>query len=434
MISVRKMWTVAVTEFLHAIRSKAFIIGVLLMPALGGISAIVPKFAGDEVDKLERHVAVIDETGRLYPMLSLVADQWNAAQVARDGSIKGPRFRLHEMKIAAGRSQEDVRVELSDRVRRKEIFAFVELPAALFADVPKLRYYTDSPTFQPLPRWLEEVVGRLVIAERLRNTNVDSQTMLALVREMQLDRLGLLTRSNDGRVAPARISDPIRSFVTPMVLMMLMFVIVISTASPLLNSVMEEKMTRISEVLLGSLSPFELMAGKLLGVVGVSMVLSVIYLSGAYAFAVYHGYGDAVAPMQIVWFVVYLILAMLIYGSLFIAIGAAATDLKDAQALMTPGMMLFMSPLFIWVPILRAPGSTLAAVASLVPFATPVLMTLRLALTPAPPPWQIALGFVLTLAATAFFVWAGGRIFRVGILMQGKSATFAEMWRWVRAG
>ncbi len=433
MMSVRKTWTVAVTEFLHAIRSKAFIVGVLLMPALGGISAIVPKFAGDEVDKLERRVAVVDETGRLYPMLSLVADQWNAAQLASDGSVKGPRFKLEEAK-AAGRRPDDVRVELSDRVRRNEIFAFVELPAALFADVPKLRYYTDSPTFQPLPRWLEEVVGRLVIAERLRHTNVDPQTMLALVREMQLDRLGLLTRADDGRVAPARISDPIRSFVTPMVLMMLMFVIVISTASPLLNSVMEEKMTRISEVLLGSLSPFELMAGKLLGVVGVSMVLSAIYLSGAYAFAVFHGYGDAVAPMQIVWFVVYLILAMLIYGSLFIAIGAAATDLKDAQALMTPGMMLFMSPLFIWLPILRAPGSTLAAVASLVPVATPVLMTLRLALTPAPPPWQIALGFVLTLAATAFFVWAGGRIFRVGILMQGKSASFAEMWRWVRAG
>ena len=169
-----------------------------------------------------------------------------------------------------------------------------------------------------------------------------------------------------------------------MVLMMLMFLIVISTASPLLNSVMEEKMTRISEVLLGSLSPFELMAGKLLGVVGVSMVLSALYLSGAYGFAVYHGYGDAVTIGQIVWFVVYLVLAMLIYGSLFIAIGAAATDLKDAQALMTPCMLLFMSPMFIWMPVLRAPGSTLAIVASLVPFATPVLMTLRMALSPAP--------------------------------------------------
>jgi ABC-2 type transport system permease protein len=434
MIAWRKVWTVAVTEFLHAIRSKAFIIGVLMMPALAGISAIVPKFAGDEIDNVERHVAVVDETGRLYPMLSLVADQWNAAQVGTDGAVKGPRFRLQEVKPGPAQKPDDLRVELSDRVRDKSIFAFVELPKALFQDAPKLRYYTDSPTFQPLPRWLEEVVGRLVIAERLRNTNVDPQTMLALVREMQLDRLGLLTRAGDGRVAPAKASDPIRSFVTPLVLMMLMFLIVISTASPLLNSVMEEKMTRISEVLLGSLSPFELMAGKLLGVIGVSIALSALYLSGAYAFAVYHGYGDAVTAGQIVWFVVYLILAMMIYGSLFIAIGAAASDLKDAQALMTPGMLLFMAPIFIWMPVVRAPGSTMAVVASLVPFATPVLMTLRMALTPAPTVWQIALGLLLTTATSAFFVWAGGRIFRVGILMQGKSATFAEMWRWVRAG
>jgi ABC-2 type transport system permease protein len=159
-----------------------------------------------------------------------------------------------------------------------------------------------------------------------------------------------------------------------------------------------------------------------------------VYLSGAYGYAAWKGYGDAVTIAQIVWFVVYLVLAMLIYGSLFIAIGSAATDLKDAQALMTPCMLLFMAPMFVWMPIVRAPASTLAVTTSLVPFATPVLMTLRMALTPAPPAWQVALGFALTLATTAAFVWAGGRIFRTGILMQGKSATFAEMWRWVRAG
>jgi len=117
MIAWRKVWTVAVTEFQHAVRSKAFIIGVLLMPSLAGISAIVPKFAGDEVDKLERHVAVVDETGRLYPMLSLIADQWNAAQLAKDGSVKGPRFRLEEVRPASGRTVDDMRVDLSDRVR-----------------------------------------------------------------------------------------------------------------------------------------------------------------------------------------------------------------------------------------------------------------------------------------------------------------------------
>ena len=432
MIAWRKVWTVAVTEFQNSVRSKAFLIGVALLPTIALVSSAVPKFAGDEIDRVERKVAVVDTSGRLYPMLAAIVQGYNAAQVAPNGTVKGPRFLLESTAIA-GRQADDVRVELSDRVRREELFAFVELPAPPFTGTPRIRYYTNSPTFQPLPRLLEEIVGRLVIVERAGST-LDSKTIVEMLQPARLDRLELLTRGGDGRVAPAKVSDPIRSFVTPLVLMMLMFLIVISTASPLLNSVMEEKMTRISEVLLGSLSPFELMAGKLLGVIGVAIVLSTIYLSGAYAFASYHGYGDAVTIGQIVWFVVYLVLAMLIYGSLFIAIGAAATDLKDAQALMTPCMLIFMSPIFIWMPILRAPASPLAVVSSLVPFATPVLMTLRLALTPAPPAWQIALGFGLTLAATAFFVWAGGRVFRVGILMQGKSATFAEMWRWVRAG
>jgi ABC-type Na+ efflux pump permease subunit len=217
-----------------------------------------------------------------------------------------------------------------------------------------------------------------------------------------------------------------------MVLMMLMFMLVISTASSLLNSVMEEKMTRISEVLLGSVTPFQLMMGKLAGIVGVSLPLALVYLAGALSLAAYNGYADAVTPAQIVWFIVYLVMAMLIYGSLFVAIGAASTDLKDAQGMMTPVMMLFMLPMLVWVPVLRAPGSTMAIVASLVPLATPILMTLRLALKPGPAAWQIALSFVLTGLTTALFVWAAGRIFRVGILMQGKSATFREMARWLR--
>ena len=226
----------------------------------------------------------------------------------------------------------------------------------------------------------------------------------------------------------------VRTFVTPMVMMFLIFTIVISTSSPLLNSVMEEKMTRISEVLLGSVTPFQLMMGKLLGVVGVAVLLAAIYVSGAYGVAVYNGYGDAVTVGQLAWFAVYLVLAMLIYGSIFIAIGAASTDLKDAQGMMTPVMLLFMTPMFVWMPVMRQPESTMAVIFSLIPFATPMIMTLRLALKPGPAFWQIALSFVLTLATTAALVWAAGRIFRVGILMQGKSATFGELVRWVRAG
>jgi ABC-2 type transport system permease protein len=429
MISTRKIWTVATTEFLHAVRSKAFLIGVLLIPTIGILSAVVPKFFGDEVDKLERRVAVMAGTPEDYKQVATVFQKWNVDQVNRNGEVTGPRFLPEEATAGDGQSADELRLALSDRVRAKEIFAFVELPSK---SQPSLRYYSDSPTFQILPRMIQDKVGVVLVTQELSATRVDPGAVLDRLRRISVKSLNLQTRGSDGRIAAAKDADQIRAFVTPLVLMMLMFIIVISTASPLLNSVMEEKMTRISEVMLGSLSPFELMAGKLLGVVGVSIVLSALYLSGAYGYAVYYGYGDAVTPGQFVWFAIYVVLAMLIYGSLFIAIGAAANDLKDAQALMTPGMMVFMAPIFVWMPIVKAPGSTLAIVASLIPFATPMLMTLRMALSPAPAPWQIALGFVLTLATTALFVWAGGRIFRVGILMQGKSASFGEMIRWVR--
>lgn len=431
MISPRKVWTVANTEFQQAVRSKAFIIGVLLIPAIGLLSALLPKVAGDEVDKLERRVGVVAETPAVYQQVAEVFQDWNREQVDEHGAVTGPRFLPVEATAAAGQSADELSLALSDRVRAKEIFAFVVLPTKT---EPALRYYTDSPTFRALPNMIQQKVGVVLVTQQLSESRVDPGAVLERLRRLQVRTLNLQTRGADGQIAAAQASDQIRAFVTPMVLMMLMFIIVISTASPLLNSVMEEKMTRISEVLLGSLSPFELMAGKLLGVVGVSIVLSALYLSGAYGYAVYHGYGDAVTPAQILWFAIYLVLAMLIYGSLFIAIGAAASDLKDAQALMTPGMLVFMAPIFVWMPIIKAPGSTLAVVSSLIPFATPMLMTLRMALSPAPAPWQIALGFVLTLATTALFVWAGGRIFRTGILMQGKGASFGEMIRWVRAG
>lgn len=429
---MRKILTVAWSEFLTAVQSKAFLVGIAVLPILVFTSIAVQKLAGDRADREARKVAVIDRTDQLYPLLSQLAVTWNERQMAPDGhTVTGPRFLMEA--APAGASLDAVKLALSDRVRRKELFAFIELPPELVTGKPKIFYYTESATYEALPRWLEQVVGRLVTAQRLQSSNVDPQTIIALMQRTEVSSLGLLERDGDGRAVAGRAVDRVRSFVTPVVLMMLMFLLVISTSSPLLNGVMEEKMTRISEVLLGSLTPFQLMAGKLVGIVGVSLVLAVIYLTGAMSLAAYHGYADAVTPMQIVWFIVYLVMAMLIYGSLFIAIGAAATDLKDAQGMMTPVMMLFMLPMFVWLPVLRAPESTMAVVASLVPLATPVLMTLRLALKPGPAGWQIALSFVLTALTTAFFVWAAGRVFRVGILMQGKSATFREMMRWLRA-
>ena len=171
--------------------------------------------------------------------------------------------------------------------------------------------------------------------------------------------------------------------------MFLLFLIVVMTAPPLLNSVLEEKMSRISEVLLGSVTPFELMAGKLLSSTAVSVILSLVYLSGAAVMAQRWGYLDAIEPRMVAWFIGFLLLSVLTFGSIFIALGSACSDLRDAQSLMTPAMMLMMLPAFTWTAVLRAPQSGFAIGASLFPLATPFLMFLRLSLPERPPAWQL---------------------------------------------
>ena len=181
--------------------------------------------------------------------------------------------------------------------------------------------------------------------------------------------------------------------------MFAMFFVIMTSAPQLLNSVIEEKMSKISEVLLGSITPFELMMGKLLGNAGIAMVLAALYIGGGYAVAAYYGYADVVSPPLVAgaWRL-FLLLAIMLYGSLYMAVGAACNELKDAQSLMMPVMLLSMFPIFVWMAVLKSPSSPLAVGLSLFPPASPFLMLMRMALRPAPPSWQVGLSIVLTHA------------------------------------
>jgi ABC-2 type transport system permease protein len=314
----------------------------------------------------------------------------------------------------------------------------VEIPAgALDANLDppaQISYHSNHPSHEILPRFLDAAVGRAILAIRFQAAALDPVAVDRLVRTPGLATLGLFERDASGGMTAAPEVDQLRVVAVPAVFMGLMFVIVLSSAPQLLNSVMEEKMSRISEVLISSITPFQLMMGKLLGSTAVSLLLAIIYVGGAYRLAVYWGYADAVTLPMVTWFALFLVGAVLLFGAVFISIGAACTDLKDAQTMMTPAMLLIMLPVFTWTAVLRAPDSPLAVGLSLFPPATPFLMLLRIALKPAPPTWQIVLSLTLVTLTVIAAVWAAGKIFRTGILMHGKSASLGEMVRWVRVG
>jgi ABC-2 type transport system permease protein len=426
---MNKIFTVASSEFGTLVRSRAFLVSLVLMPVLMAGSIYLARATRNTTDDVNRRFAIVDHSGGLSTLVKGAAEARNAS-----GSVSS-RFEPVIVE-PQGRTPEDIRLELSDRIRDKELFAFVEIPPEIMNPDAgaEIRYYSNSPSHTALPQWLRSTINQGVIAQRFHSAAVDPQVVSRLTRPAAMNQLGLFERDTAGGVKAAEEIDQIRAFAVPGVLLLLMYITVMSSAPQLLNSVMEEKMSRISEVLIGSVTPFELMMGKLLGCVSVSFLLAALYAGGGLVVASYWGYGNSITIEMLLWFAAFLIMAVLIFGSIFVAIGAACNDLKDTQSMITPVMILVILPLVTWSAVIRAPDSTLSVVLSMLPTSAPFLMLLRIAIQPGPPLWQVLVSFAIVVVATVVVVWAAGRIFRTGILMQGKSASFGEMLRWVKAG
>jgi ABC-2 type transport system permease protein len=432
-MNVSKVGLVASSEFQQAVRTRAFVIGLLLMPVLMGGIMFLQRRAMAQVDTETRVFAVVDLSGKVFDALARVAAENNAAAASGKG---GPSF-VPVRIDATERSADQHRVDLSARVMSRELFAFVEIGESVLSTDGSaqgaLVYYSNHPTYSALPRWIEGAITRIVQAERFRAAGVDPVVVSKLVRPVKATERGLFVRDGTGELKLADTVDAIRAIGIPAGLMFLVFISVMTATPQLMTTVLEEKMSRISEVMLGSLSPMEFMLGKLVGASGVTLVFAVTYLAGAMAVAVTQGYGDVITPRLVIWFVVFLCLAVLLFGSFYGAIGAACSDLKDAQNLMTPVVIMIVIPIATWMTVARAPDSPFSVAVSLFPPATPFLMLLRLFVHPAPPAWQVGLSVVLTSATTLGLVWAAGKIFRAGLLMQGKSASFRDLATWVRA-
>jgi ABC-2 type transport system permease protein len=431
---IRKIWTVASTEFGSVVRTKAFLVSLLLVPAIIGGAMVLQIILVRRTDTRPRSVAIVDRTGQLYSSIERAAQEYNVRSVDRQGKVVAPRMQLTPVAESTDGATATL-VQLSDRVRRGEVDAFLVIPAGTISSHPAgagppivPEYHSDSPNDDVARNWLTATIEREVRVQRFRSAGIDQATADRLSQRMKIDNVGLVEA--DGS---ARKVDRIRTEAVPAALMMVLLLLVMISTPHHINSVIEEKMSKISEVLLGGLTPFELMMGKLLGNTGIVLMLALLYLSAGYVAAVYYGYADFLSTGLLLALGLFLILATLLFGSLYMAVGAACNEVKEAQSMMMPVMFLSMFPAVVWAPILRNPSSAFSVGLSLIPPASPFLMLLRIALKPGPPVWQVALAIVLTSLTTLFCVWAAAKIFRTGLLMQGKAPSYAELARWVMA-
>jgi ABC-type Na+ efflux pump permease subunit len=452
----RKVAVVASTEFNNAVRTRAFLVSLLMLPLIYGLAILIQVFA-NRADTETRPFAVVDHTGVLFPDIESQAKTYNEIVASKDGKLVAPRFEPSNA-TDEKRPTPEILYDLSQRVREGKLFAFVEIPADVIdpektgpnaKEQVKLRYHTNTPTDMGLPRWLEGIINTQVQSQRFKEAGLDAAKVAKVMTRVDSETLGLLDRAQatapttgaspaspataSSGISQAKQVDPIRTFAPPIALVAVMFIVIMSTTPQLMQTVLEEKLSKISEVLLGSITPFELMLGKLLGNLGVALLLAGLYVGAAYGVAARYGYGDILPPALIAYSVLFIVLGVMLFGSLFMAVGSACNDMKDAQSLMFPVMMLALLPTFFWTVVLSKPSSPISVGISLFPPATPFLMLMRLALSPAPPPWQVGLSVVLTTLTAILCVWASAKIFRVGLLMTGKAPSFAELAKWIVA-
>ena len=476
---MQKILTIARREYQAMVATKAFVIGIALMPVmmLGGMW--IPGLLKGMERAEDRIIAIVDGSGQLFESLQMVANQRNqklktvtdestseesaGGANAGDGSPKSLPFdnnkeedrqarkamgleEIHRYvleSIPVDKFGDEQRLALSDRIRSGDLYAFVEIPAdvlmpqpldpltATSLQLPEIKYVAQDAALADARQWVDTELKKLIRANRLSAAGVAPTVLLELERKAPVVGSGLYSRDEASNIRSEVNPNKLASIFLPMGLMMLMFMIIMMSAQPMLESVLEEKTLRISEVLLGSANAQQLMTGKLLGNVAGSLTVFALYASGSLVAAYWQGYMDSIPFHILPWFIIYLLLAVLLFSSIFMAIGASVSQLREAQGLLLPVWMVMLLPMFVWFNVLREPNSLLATVLSLFPPSTPLMMTLRLATGATIPAWQIVLSFVLLIFSTVIGVNAAAKIYRIGILWQGKTPRLSEMLMWL---
>lgn len=438
---MRKIIILALREYRTSVRTKSFIIGLVLAPLLMGGSMIVFMLLKDNVDTKDKRIALIDHSGIMADTLLRIAEYRNENEIfdQETGEKTRPAY-LIEIIEPDSATLFDQKIILSDRVRSRELHAFIEIGPEIIhpgedGEKARIKYYSEHAFMDDVINWVSWPINNRIRQIRIAGLNLDEEAVGDLFYWNNIESMGLINvDKKTGDVQDAERTNELQTFLIPYIMVLLMFLMVMMSAVPLLTAVMEEKIERIAEVLLGSVTPFQFMMGKILGSISVSLTISAVYVIAGIIAANQMDVGDMIPFHVLPWFFVYLILFVIMVGSAMAALGSACNDNKDAQSLQFPAMIPVILPLFIMVPIIQNPVGSLATTLSLIPPFTPTLMIIRLATPVTIPIWQPVVGLIGVIIFTIFSVWAGGRIFRTLILMQGTKPKLGNLVKMVFRG
>ena len=451
MISLRRVGLVARRDFLVTVASKGFLFGVLVMPLIMiAIISMVPKMMARSGVQVDVEVALLDRSNAVAAPLRqeldpatlmalrtagqrAVAEQMGPAgeQAASKVAAAQPpaaRFQLREVP-AAGTVEAEKAWAGDEKIGPRARRVLVVVPQG--AVVRGGEHFETYELYAPrnLPVDAEELLHRAVrqslVSARLQANGVDP-AMVRAATEVAPSRTVLLSAKGEEQ-GQSGINRAL-----PFIMGVLLFMGVMTGGQALMTSTVEEKSSRVVEVLLAAVSPLELMWGKLLGQLGIGLVTMAVYVGlGVLALLQFAMLG-LVDPMLVLYLFLFFLMAYLVYGAIMQTIGAAVNQMADAQSLMGPVMMLLIIPYVATAFIGRQPDAPFAVIMSFIPPVNAFAMMARLASSSPPPAWQVLLSLGMSLVAACATVWFAAKIFRIGLLMHGKPPSLRTLIKWAR--
>lgn len=410
-----KMFVVAKREFMENVTSKAFLISLVLTPAIMILFGILPSLLSGSGDKTTIVIGVIDES------------RWVSEQLSKQLTDKNklpsnePRYLLRTISSSEGKTNMQIADSL---ILNEEVEGVLVFPNNVENDSFVVYRSIRVANFRVMNQ-LEKTIDELLKEHRLRAANISTDVMQSLIKPFDLSPVKVSKEGEEKKI------DFKTQFFSSYIFVMLMFMLIISSGQMLVRSILEEKSNRIIEVLLSSCSAGDLMKGKILGLSGLGFAqISLWMLLGVAAV-------PSMAVMMLsgngVWLLLlYFTFGYLFYSAIFVGVGSVVTTEQEAQQVNSYLILFILFPVVLNLSAMENSNSTMMQVFSFIPLFTPTMMTLRISVQ-VPSTIEILGTLSMLLVSTIFAMWASGKIFRIAILSTGKRLTMKEIFLALRS-
>ncbi|MCX6133632.1 MAG: ABC transporter permease [Ignavibacteriales bacterium] len=410
-----KSLVVARWEFMEKVKSKAFIISLVLMPLIMVGFGVLPGLLASKPDAKPITVGMIDETGSILKPLSAKLDEKYKLPDGR------PNYILRNLKEDG--SGDDLKSRAVRMISNKEMEGYFSIPSTVY-DSGRVEYRAENVGNIRISERFSRTMEEVIVEQRLTGRGLNPAEIKKLMANIDVKALKVSERGGE------KESGFLQTFASAYIVIMMLMFLVMTSGQLLIRSVVEEKSNRVIEVLLSSCSARDLMIGKILGLSGLGILQMLIW--GVIGLGIALKSGANIFEMEpVLVAILYVFVGYFFYSAIFVAAGSPVTTEQEAQQITSYVSLVLVFPIVLMVPAMQNPDSSLIKILSYIPLLTPAFMVLRVSIQ-MPPLWEILATLGLLLASTVLMMWVAGKIFRTAILVYGKRPTIPELIRWIR--